>query len=372
MANRLLESNPVGAYLQGQQFAQSQQEAQQQNQLRAMQMQQVQQAQERDAQFRQALPAYLQGGTNGLAALYQADPERAMQAQQFQAQQNQMAQAQQVAKAKEAYAQAQGVLASEAPATYMRLLLPKVAEQWSQKNGKSAEELSDEEATAIAKQVSALAGAQAGILPEQGEAFTLGEGQTRFDKKGKPVASVAKAPPAAPMETPQAREQKIFERANKLRDEYDAQSKDFRTGTDAYQRVLSSAKDPSAAGDLALIFAYMKTLDPGSTVREGEFATAQQAGSVPSRIIAQYNKVLEGERLAPEQRADFVKKAGQLWQGQKELETKRRAKYEKLATRASVDPLDVIGDELNIEVPVATLAVGQSTTTNGFTVKRKK
>lgn len=166
MANRLLESNPVGAYLQGQQFAQSQQEAQQQNQLRAMQMQQVQQAQERDAQFRQALPAYLQGGTNGLAALYQADPERAMQAQQFQVQQNQLARAQQTEKAKQALAQAQGVLNSEAPATYLRLLIPNVAQQWSEHSGKSAEEMTDEEALQLATQVSTLASSQAGILPE--------------------------------------------------------------------------------------------------------------------------------------------------------------------------------------------------------------
>jgi len=369
MANEIAPSNPVGAFLQGRQLAQGQRDAEQQNQLRQMQIQQQQEAQSRDAQFRQALPAYLEGGTNGLAALYAADPERAMQAQQFQTQQNQLAQAQQATKAKQAHAQAQGVLNSEAPATYLRMLIPDAAKQWSSHTGKSAEEMTDEEALTLAKQVSAVAGAQAGILPQQGESFTLGEGQTRFTAGGKPFASVAKVPSA---EEAGKREQTIFERANTLRDEYDTQSKDFTTATQAYQRVLSSAKDPSAAGDLALIFSYMRTLDPSSSVKEGEFANAQNAGSVPARIYAQYNKVLRGELLSPDQRKDFVSKAGQLWQGQRDIDRKRRGKYSKLATRAGADPLDVLGDEINVDIPANVLGVGQSTSVGGFTIKRKK
>jgi hypothetical protein len=166
VANELVAPNVVGSFLQGRQYAQQQREAEQANQLRAMQIQQAQEAQARDAQFREALPAYLQGGTNGLAALYTADPERAMQAQSFMTQQNQLARSQAVEQAKQAYAQAQGVLNSEAPATYMRLLIPKVAEQWSQHSGKSADEMTDEEALALAQQVSTLAGSQAGITPE--------------------------------------------------------------------------------------------------------------------------------------------------------------------------------------------------------------
>ena len=43
---------------------------------------------------------------------------------------------------------------------------------------------------------------------------------------------------------------------------------------------------PDAAGDMALIFSYMKMLDPNSTVREGEYATAQDAGSIPHASLA--------------------------------------------------------------------------------------
>jgi hypothetical protein len=166
MANELIQPNIVGSFLQGRQLVQQRQEAEQQNQLRAMQLQQAQQAQARDEQFRAALPAYLQGGTNGLAALYAADPERTMQAQAFMTQQNQLAKTQKVEEAKQALAQAQGVLNSEAPATYMRLLIPQVAQQWAEHSGKSVDEMTDDEAMALAEQVSTLASSQAGILPK--------------------------------------------------------------------------------------------------------------------------------------------------------------------------------------------------------------
>jgi hypothetical protein len=77
----------------------------------------------------------------------------------------------------------------------------------------------------------------------------------------------------------------------------------------AYDKVQRASQDPSAAGDLALIFGVMKTLDPGSTVREGEFANAQNAGGIDDRFVSAYNRVLRGERLSPEQRADFVRTA---------------------------------------------------------------
>jgi hypothetical protein len=78
----------------------------------------------------------------------------------------------------------------------------------------------------------------------------------------------------------QAQEFKKIDVENKLRDDFLKGSKVFVDTKDAYTRIQDSASDPSAAGDLALIFNYMKMLDPGSTVREGEFATAQDSAGV--------------------------------------------------------------------------------------------
>lgn len=95
----------------------------------------------------------------------------------------------------------------------------------------------------------------------------------------------------------------------KLKGDFDKAAAPYVNAIQGYNKVISAAKDPSPAGDISLIFAYMKTLDPTSVVREGEFATAANAGSVPERVVVQYNKAMEGTRLIPAQRADFVNKS---------------------------------------------------------------
>ena len=118
---------------------------------------------------------------------------------------------------------------------------------------------------------------------------------------------------------------------SQLRKEYLGQVKPYKEVERSYQRVIASAEDPSPAGDLALIFNYMKVLDPGSTVREGEFATAQNSGSVPARIVAQYNRVLEGRRLSDTQRDDFVDRATRLYDAQIDLKSEVDIEYRSLA-----------------------------------------
>lgn len=131
-------------------------------------------------------------------------------------------------------------------------------------------------------------------------------------------------------------EGKDFTKANQLRDQFFSQTKDFKTIRDAYQRVNDSAKEPSAAGDLALIFNYMKILDPGSTVREGEFANAAAAGSYGERIQAAAQKIVNGERLSDEMRRDFVSRAAGLFEGQENIYNKSSSEFKRLAKDAGL------------------------------------
>lgn len=80
-------------------------------------------------------------------------------------------------------------------------------------------------------------------------------------------------------------------------------------------KKLKSAPE-SAAGDISLVFNFMKMLDPGSTVREGEYATAQNATGVPIRVVNLYNQIISGERLSAGQRADFISTARSAYESQ--------------------------------------------------------
>jgi hypothetical protein len=59
--------------------------------------------------------------------------------------------------------------------------------------------------------------------------------------------------------------------ASELRREYNNLPEVKNSGTilSAHRTIQTVAKNPSAAGDLSLIFSYMKLLDPESSVREG-------------------------------------------------------------------------------------------------------
>jgi len=90
-------------------------------------------------------------------------------------------------------------------------------------------------------------------------------------------------------------------------------NKTYETVKSAYERVRQSAALDTGAGDMGLIYGYMKMLDPGSVVRESEFAMAAQAGSYGEQIQGLVQRVLTGERLTPSQRQAFEQAAEKLY-----------------------------------------------------------
>ena len=112
----------------------------------------------------------------------------------------------------------------------------------------------------------------------------------------------------------------------------------------ALGRVVSSVQAPSAAGDMSLIFAYMKLLDPGSSVREGEQATARNTGSIPARLVAMYNNALEGTAFSPEVRADFADRTRKLVAGQRPLMNQQMDLFRRRATSQDLDPSLILFD----------------------------
>jgi hypothetical protein len=73
----------------------------------------------------------------------------------------------------------------------------------------------------------------------------------------------------------------------------------------------------NAAGDISVLYGFMKLQDPTSTVREGEYATAENAQGIPEWVRAQYNKLVDGHFLGGRQRSQFINEAGRLYEGQK-------------------------------------------------------
>ena len=86
----------------------------------------------------------------------------------------------------------------------------------------------------------------------------------------------------------------------------------------------------------------MKILDPGSVVREGEFATAQNATGVPEQIRNKYNQIKEGERLGAKQRQDFLDQARNAYDAEQVNQRQLDVKYTEIAKTYGFDPSRVL------------------------------
>jgi hypothetical protein len=132
-----------------------------------------------------------------------------------------------------------------------------------------------------------------------------------------------------------------FDQEHKLRTQFQGLTKQFRSVRDSYGRVKESAVDPSAAGDLALIFNYMKMLDPGSVVRESEFANAAASGSLGQRWVAFGKKLLSGERLGDKVRKDFIDRSNKLYAQQERQYEATVDVYKRLADEWGLSPENI-------------------------------
>lgn len=118
---------------------------------------------------------------------------------------------------------------------------------------------------------------------------------------------------------------------------YNQLSGHYNTMLSAYNTTQT---DPAAqgAGDLAMVYSYMKMLDPGSTVMQGEYASASNTSGVPDRVRNTYNAIIEGAGLTPSQRQAFLTQAGGMLQARAQPIAAINELYSGTAQRGGVQP----------------------------------
>lgn len=109
-----------------------------------------------------------------------------------------------------------------------------------------------------------------------------------------------------------------------------------------YRKMVAAEANPSPAGDISLVFNFMKLQDPGSTVMQGEQADARNAGGVDERVRAAYNRVISGQTLTPEQRKDFVTNGRSAFATHAEQLNAAAERYAGIAKKSGADPEDVV------------------------------
>ena len=136
--------------------------------------------------------------------------------------------------------------------------------------------------------------------------------------------------------------QKISEEA-RLRGEYSKRTEDLSAAERNFSIIETSAADNSGAGDIALVTSFMKMLDPGSVVRETEFATAANTGGLLAKLKSAVTKIEDGKFLSPEQRTDFQRLAGKYLEAANAQEQGVQSSYQAIIDNYGLNPVNVFG-----------------------------
>ena len=137
---------------------------------------------------------------------------------------------------------------------------------------------------------------------------------------------------------------KAFGNEKDLRTEFTTLMKPYVELSQAYQKIETAAKNNSPAGDIALVYGFMKVLDPGSVVREGEFATAANAGGVPDTVRNMYNRAINGERIGEKIRSDFLQQSRNIIESQRVLSNDLIDRYKSVAQEYKLNPNQIVFD----------------------------
>lgn len=133
-----------------------------------------------------------------------------------------------------------------------------------------------------------------------------------------------------------------FGRANTLRDEFTRLTGDYRVVRDAFSNIETAARSQTGAGDMSMLYSFVKLLDPTSVVRESEFATAAASGSYGERIQGAVQRIISGERLPDSLRNAFLAEAQNIYRTQTRTYQQTEQTYRDLATRNQIDPANVV------------------------------
>lgn len=132
-----------------------------------------------------------------------------------------------------------------------------------------------------------------------------------------------------------------FSRSNTLGDAFWDRSRGYRGYGENLANLLTYAKGGNGVDDVAMLYAFMKALDPQSVVRESEFKTGQATEGVPTQVQNYLHQVIGDERLSDEQRRKIVRLALGTFKNQEKVQKDLEKYYRRRVEALGVSPKDI-------------------------------
>lgn len=135
-----------------------------------------------------------------------------------------------------------------------------------------------------------------------------------------------------------------------LRKEYNGleETKAFKEIQKQWNNMQSAGE--GGAGDISIMYSYIKMLDPTTAVREGELGLAAKAAGLPDRFVKAANQLDKGAGLGPDMRKQMIAEGGSIYNNVATNQKAKASEYEGYARDSRLDPANVVG---NTEIKLA-------------------
>jgi hypothetical protein len=165
-----------------------------------------------------------------------------------------------------------------------------------------------------------------------------------------------------------------FKDVGNLRKEYNAlpQVKTFSEVQTSYENMQKAARSKSPYGDMAMIYAIMKMYDPNTGVKEGEYASAKNAASLPDQLVNAYNKARLGTLLNRDQRKDLLNQGEHIFSTHQARLNEAKSRYSDIIDLYGIDPNLIFGRQQGLlQTPQPSMPQAEETKVyNGVTYKK--
>jgi hypothetical protein len=158
-----------------------------------------------------------------------------------------------------------------------------------------------------------------------------------------------------------------FNQEEKIRREWQGRSKVYGELQNTFNTLQASAGSSNGPGDIALITGFMKMLDPGSVVRETEFATARDTAGLFTQLENRLQKAKDGQLLSPAQRKEYVALSQKYLESAQKKAADERKDLGIVVKNYKLNPQNVFGLEAE---PAAPTPLPASATVGGKTYPR--
>lgn len=136
---------------------------------------------------------------------------------------------------------------------------------------------------------------------------------------------------------------KKFGYEEKIRKEYQTRTGKYRELDGTFTNINQSAIAANGPGDIALITSFMKMLDPGSVVRETEFAIGRDTAGLYANLQNQLQKAQKGSFLNATQRKQYVDLSQQYLDAAKKRANEEKESLGRVVKNYELNPENVFG-----------------------------